>query len=273
MFSNVPHSFYRFMAPFAFAAGLTLTGQPLLAQALGHDHAHSGHDAAGMGMSSMIGHDMSGMSAPKTAEHAMTGNDMAKMDHRMPIHLAMAADGNASIIANAGKLGYKRSLQAYTVPDVTLRDQTGHAVNLADLVAGGEGPVLLNFIFTSCTTICPVMSATFDQVQADIGAINPGYRMISISIDPEYDTPGRLHDYAQMHDAQPNWVFLTGGFDDVMSAVKAFDAVSLSNNKMYHEPLTFLRARPTSDWVRIEGLLSAEELTEEYASLAREQMN
>lgn len=263
MFSSVPHSFLMLMAPFVFSAGLAVA-EPLLAQqTLGHDHAHSGHDAAGMGMSTMTGHDMSNMS----------GHDMSKMDHRMPAHLAMAVDGNASIIANAGKLGYKRSFQTYAVPDITLRDQTRRAVNLADLVNGGDGPVLLNFIFTSCTTICPVMSATFDQVQADIGKINPGYRMISISIDPEYDTPARLHDYAEMHEAQPNWLFLTGGFDDVMSAVKAFDAVFLSNNKMYHEPLTFLRARPKSNWVRLEGLLSAEELTAEYAALVREQMN
>lgn len=94
-----------------------------------------------------------------------------------------------------------------------------------------------------------------------------GTRMVSISIDPEYDTPARLADYARLHEARPEWIFLTGGFEDVFEVVRAFDAIYRANNKMYHVPLTFLRQAGGSAWTRLEGLLSAEELAAEYAVL------
>lgn len=199
-------------------------------------------------------------------DQSVQGADHAA-PHRMPTHLAMAPDGNAAEIARIGKRQYKRATAAYDIPDVTLTDKDGHPVNLRALLADRDTPVLLNFIFTSCTTICPLMSATFGHVQPDIARIRPDYRMISISIDPEYDTPARLRDYAALHDAAPNWQFLTGDLDDVLQVVAAFDAVFRSKNKMYHKPLTYLRDEGAQEWVRLEGLLSAEELSGEYASL------
>jgi protein SCO1/2 len=89
--------------------------------------------------------------------------------------------------------------------------------------------------------------------------------MVSISIDPEYDTPARLQNYAKRYKAGPEWQFLTGDLDTIMAVQQAFDAYR--GDKMSHEPLTFLRASPRGPWVRIEGFASASELVREYREL------
>ena len=206
--------------------------------------------------------------ADKATEHDMKG-----MDHRIPTHLELTDRARSKILLNeAGSLRYKRGLSHYEMPDVSLRNQNGERVAFSRLTAH-DGPILLNFIFTSCATICPVMSATFGQTQDDLTRINDTYRMISISIDPEYDTPRRLREYAKLHSARPNWEFLTGGFDNIFKVVRAFDAIYKADNKMYHRPLTFLRRNAGADWVRLEGLLSSAELAAEYTTLLAGEVN
>jgi protein SCO1/2 len=159
---------------------------------------------------------------------------------------------------------FTRTVASYDVPDVTLTDMNGARVKLASALEY-EGPVLLQFIFTTCPTICPVMSSTFSAAQDKLGEDLARVRMISISIDPEQDTPERLREYARKFKAGRQWLFLTGDLDDIIAVQKAFDAYR--GNKMRHEPLTFLRAAPGKTWVRLDGLMSASELVAEYNRL------
>jgi protein SCO1/2 len=162
-------------------------------------------------------------------------------------------------VAGAGR--YERSLRHYRVPDVTLIDAAGTKVPLAAVLAG-DAPVLLNFIFTTCTSICPVMSATFAEVQRRLGTERGRVRMISITIDPEHDSPERLRAFASKHDAGPRWLFLTGSVPDIVAVQKAFDAYR--GGKMSHQPFTLLRAAAREPWVRLEGLASAADVVAEY---------
>jgi protein SCO1/2 len=157
-------------------------------------------------------------------------------------------------------LPYSRSVESYRVPPVTLTDSNGRQVALVSLV-NREGPVMLQFIFTTCTTICPVMSATLAASQSQL----EGVHMISISIDPEHDTPARLQEYARSLKAPPQWEFLTGRSVDIVKVQEAFRAYR--GNKMRHLPLTFLRASPEQLWVRLDGLMSVAELLDEYHRL------
>ena len=109
------------------------------------------------------------------------------------------------------------------------------------------------------------MSSTFSAVQERLGDDLDGVRMVSISIDPEHDTPQRLQDYAGRLQAGPQWRFLTGRPADVIAVQKAFDAYR--GNKMRHEPVTYLRAAPGESWLRLDGLTSAEQLAQEYRRL------
>ena len=159
--------------------------------------------------------------------------------------------------------GIQRTLATYSVPDVTLLNQDGQQVELPELLATDQ-PVMLNFIFTTCTAICPAMSATFAKVQTELGSDAERLRMVSVSIDPEHDTPPALNAYARRFDAGPQWQFLTGSLDDSIAVQRAFAADR--GDKMNHAPLTLFRASPEAQWVRYEGFATAEQLMEEYRS-------
>ena len=79
---------------------------------------------------------------------------------------------------------YTRTVEPYSVPHVKLLDQSGAGIELTELLEGSQ-PVALNFIFTTCTTICPVMAATFSKLQRELGDDVGDLRLVSISIDPE----------------------------------------------------------------------------------------
>lgn len=165
--------------------------------------------------------------------------------------------------ARAARLS--RTSARYDPPDVALTDMRGAKTSLAEALKH-EGPLMLQFIFTTCTTICPVMSGAFSAAQTQLGpAEMEKVRMISISVDPTTDTPERLMDYARKFKAGSQWLFLTGEADDVIAAQKAFDAYR--GDKMRHEPLTFLRAPDKKSWVRLDGLMSASQLVAEYRTL------
>jgi len=158
--------------------------------------------------------------------------------------------------------GLQRSWASYSVPEVTLINQDGKPQPLPALLDTNR-PVMLNFIFTTCTAICPAMSATFSNVQAQLGSDSDKVLMISVSIDPEYDTPEALSAYAQRFDAGPQWQFLTGSLDDSIAVQRAFEADR--GDKMNHAPLTLLRAAPESQWVRYEGFATAGDLVRDVA--------
>jgi protein SCO1/2 len=159
---------------------------------------------------------------------------------------------------------WQRTTARYRIPDVGLVRADGARVRLRRELDDGK-PVILNFVFTSCAAVCPVMSATFAQLQRRL-ADDPGQaHLISISIDPEEDTPERLRDFARSLHAGPQWSFYTGTLEASIAAQRAFDAYR--GDKMNHVPVTFLRAAPDQPWVRLEGFATAEAIVAEYRQL------
>ncbi len=157
-----------------------------------------------------------------------------------------------------------RSTGAYVVPAVDLVREDGARVSFPAELDDGK-PVVLDFIFTTCTTICPVSSQIFSQLQARLGARRDGVHLVSISIDPEQDTPARLREYAQRFHAGPGWHHYTGTVEASVALQRAFDAYR--GDKMSHVPVTFLRAAPGRPWVRIDGFASSAELEGELRGL------
>jgi len=166
--------------------------------------------------------------------------------------------------ASPDRARYTRIVAHYEVPDVTLISMDGTKTSLASALKH-DGPVMLQFIFTTCPTICPVMSSILSAAQSKLSADLSKVRLISISIDPEHDTPERLREYARKFRAGRQWLFLTGSTEDIAAIQKAFDAYR--GSKIRHEPLTFLRAKPGDQWVRLEGLMNATQLVDEYKLL------
>jgi protein SCO1/2 len=95
------------------------------------------------------------------------------------------------------------------LPDVSLIDQHGSAVSLASLKGK---PVLIDFIYTSCASTCPVLTAKMVSVARELGpALGANVTMVSITLDPEHDSPAQLASYAKSRGADDNgWLFLTG---------------------------------------------------------------
>jgi len=139
-------------------------------------------------------------------------------------------------------------------------DQRGAEISLPELFSADK-PVMVNFIFTTCTAICPMMTSIFKQVEKELGEDSADVLMVSVSIDPEEDTPEALAEYAERFRAGPQWSFLTGSLKDSIALQKAFEAYR--GDKMNHAPLTLLRANAGSEWVRLDGFATATELESE----------
>jgi len=162
---------------------------------------------------------------------------------------------------------YKRTVNDYVVPDVTLQNQDGKKVQLKSFLIQDK-VVIMDFIFGTCTTICPVLSASFVNFQNRLGQDAGKVRLVSISIDPEHDTPKVLKTYLTRYRAKPGWDFLTGSRENIDRVMKAFD--SYVTDKMQHYPLTFVYSPVQRRWFRIDGLVATSELMTEYQkALAR----
>ncbi|MES2037090.1 MAG: SCO family protein [Pseudomonadota bacterium] len=110
------------------------------------------------------------------------------------------------------------------IPEAQLINQDGKNVAFyRDLVQGKTAVV--NFIFTSCTMICPTQTATLRQVQRELGTrVGRDVVFISISIDPNTDQPARLKTFAQQFEAGPGWQFLTGNKSVVDKLLRSLNA-------------------------------------------------
>ena len=150
------------------------------------------------------------------------------------------------------------------IPDVTLIDQDAQLVTLEELVDGNE-VVMVDFIFGTCTTICPILSAGFSNLQRRMGSGPGGPTLISFSIDPEHDSPEIMAKYLKRYRAQPGWSFLTGDRDDIDKIMHAFDAYV--PDKMSHQPVTFIKAGASNRWVKIDGLVSTADLIAELEKI------
>lgn len=155
-----------------------------------------------------------------------------------------------------------RSEAAYVLPTVSLRNQDGAATALPAALDDGR-PVVLNFIYTSCTAICPPMTRIFAELRDKLGAGRGAVRLVSVSIDPEEDTPARLKAYARQYGAGvgTDWLFLTGSEAASATVQKAFNAYR--PDKMGHTPVTFIRRAPGAPWVRLDGLAQADRILAE----------
>jgi protein SCO1/2 len=154
----------------------------------------------------------------------------------------------------------RRTETQYVIPDVTLLRDDGKQVNLPTELDDGR-PLIVNFIYTSCTTICPMNSQVFEQFQGDLGAERKSVHLVSISIDPEQDTPAHLRKYAAQFHAQHGWDHYTGKLTDIIAVQRAFGAYR--GDKMSHTPLTLMRSSPGKTWVRFDGFARADDLMTE----------
>jgi protein SCO1/2 len=147
-----------------------------------------------------------------------------------------------------------------SIPDVKLLDQDGQVVRFySDLVKGRV--VAINFIFTTCTTICPPLAATFSKIQSLMGdRMGKDLYLISISVDPVTDTPERLKAWGEKFGRRRGWTFVTGGKQEVDSLLRALSAYSV--RKEDHTPMVIIGNDAKGTWKRAYGLAPASKLAD-----------
>lgn len=193
-------------------------------------------------------HHGSPQAAPPAAEHDPHAH------HRAP---------QAEPPAAAPEAGEKVEVE---IPDVALFDQDGKPVRFySDLVRGKT--VMINFIFTSCTTICPPMGATFGKVQQLLGdRAGRDVHLISVSVDPATDSPPRLKEWGKKFGAGPGWTLVTGERETVVQLLKALGVYTPNIND--HTPLVLAGNDPRREWTRAYGLAAPAKLVELLDGLA-----
>ena len=146
------------------------------------------------------------------------------------------------------------------MPDVLVYDQDGRKLNFyADLIKGKT--VAINFIFTTCTTICPPLTATFRKVQQELGErVGRDVQLISISVDPATDVPERLKTFSARFKAGPGWTFVTGDKQEINLLLKAMGASVGDKND--HTPMVLVGNQSANYWTRAYGLAPARKLVE-----------
>ena len=144
------------------------------------------------------------------------------------------------------------------IPEATVFDQDGRKLRFySDLVKGKT--VAINFIFTTCTTICPPLTATFRSVQKTLGArVGQDIALISVSVDPAVDIPERLKSFAEKFHAGQGWTFVTGSQAEVDKLLEALGASVANKND--HTPMILVGNERAHYWTRAYGLAPASKL-------------
>ncbi len=170
-----------------------------------------------------------------------------KMDLRPSEASAEAAPAPVATDAHESHEASKMS-----IPDVELLDQSGRTVHFyTDLVKGKV--VAVNFIFTTCTTICPPLGATFARVQKELGEkMGRDVQLISVSVDPATDTPERLKAWGEKFHAGAGWTLVTGPKPRVDELLRALGAATSSPQD--HSPAVLVGNEAAGQWTRAYGL-------------------
>ena len=142
--------------------------------------------------------------------------------------------------------------------DVELLDQDGRTVRFYSDVLKNK-VVIINTFFTTCTSICPPLNRNFEKMQEALGdRLGKDAFLVSISVDPETDTPTRLKEYGRRFHARPGWLFLTGKKENVDWAL--YKLGQYVETKDDHTSILIIGNEPKGLWKKAFGLAKAEEL-------------
>ncbi|MFT5166368.1 MAG: protein SCO1/2 [Saprospiraceae bacterium] len=137
------------------------------------------------------------------------------------------------------------------IPELSLLNQDGETVQLSELIKGKV--VAMNFIFTTCTTVCPPMGANFTQLKKLMGDhVDKDLVMISVSIDPAIDTPQRLKKWSEKFNPGSGWTLLTGKKNEVDKLLKTLKVYTPL--KEDHAPVLIMGSQGEDNWIRTDGL-------------------
>jgi protein SCO1/2 len=193
-------------------------------------------------------------------------NDQQMMTRKSLLALglvALLAAGSGTAAADETLPGgVQRSVRSYALPALKLQGADGVGRTLKEALSGGR-PVVMTFMYSSCTTVCPITNQTLVAFEELLAAEGGRANTVSISIDPDHDSVKKLATLARQTGARGS--FYTGDPAASESVQRAFDA--WRGDKMNHQPVFLLSTRPDRQWVRLDGLVTPRQLLAEYKRL------
>jgi len=137
------------------------------------------------------------------------------------------------------------------IANARILDQNGKQLNFYnDLIKGKT--VAINFIFTTCTTVCPPLTATFRRVQQTAAERGLDVKLVSVSVDPVVDTPERLRAFAEKFKVDQGWTFVTGEKGEIDALLASLGASVANKND--HTPMILIGNDTADYWTRAYGL-------------------
>jgi len=138
------------------------------------------------------------------------------------------------------------------LPNTRLTTHEGRAVRFYDDLVKGK-VVAINFMFTSCRIWCPVTTPKLVEVQKLLGERSGrDITFLSITLDPEHDTPNVLRAYAKAYGAGPGWYFLTGKENDIQQLRRKLGVYDLDPivdaDRTQHAGILVLGNEPRGRW-------------------------
>jgi protein SCO1 len=156
-------------------------------------------------------------------------------------------------------------IRARPIPDVRLTDQDGRQVRFSSDVLRHR-PALISFIYTRCTTTCPLVGATVATVTDKLAADREKLAIVSLSVDPDYDTPERLLAWRKDFGDIPQWTLLTGSKRDINQLLRSFGAYS--PNLEDHADILLVGPNASGQWTRMSSLAAWEKVVAQVRAAA-----
>ena len=186
---------------------------------------------------------------------------------------ARAHDSDGHVAGHEGGNGKAAPVQndasaVVKLQDLELLNEKGEAVRFVTDALENR-IVAIDFVYTTCTTACPVLSSVFSLVQAELGdRAGKEAWLVSMSIDPVRDTPRRMAEYGRKFDAGEGWIWLTGeksNVDRVLAGLGAYTPEIVD-----HPPMVLIGDAKRGVWRRLFGFPAPEEILAHIDALAAE---
>ena len=155
----------------------------------------------------------------------------------------------AIFVAGGHKAKANRWGEGY-FPNLPVVNQDGKTLHFYDDLIKGR-IVVVSFIFTTCADLCPIETARLAEVKEMLGdVVGRDISFLSITVDPEHDTPDTLKAFADAYDAGPGWNFVTGKPEDIKAILAKFGDRSGERGLSSHRNEIMLGNDPVGDWQR-----------------------
>lgn len=151
-------------------------------------------------------------------------------------------------------------------PNSEVQNKEGKTLKFYDELIKGK-VVAINFVFSSCPTICPLMQVTFAQLQKNLNEAGiKDITLISVTVDPATDTPARLKSWSEQFKGEEGWSYVTGDKKTIDHILKKLEVFTADIND--HPSFILIGNDKKGTWKRVNSLAPVETLTEELTKLA-----